>query len=122
MSPWVRNGPTFVKLLALGSIQHGAVVKSAPLPPLASPSGRRQGSSGLTVAAGLPHFSTGYMRNWGRDTFITLPGLFILTGRHNEARDIILAYAGCLRYTCILFLQKILILDLRMCPSSRLSL
>jgi hypothetical protein len=34
MSPFVQNGSFFVKSLALGSVQHGAFVKSAPLPPL----------------------------------------------------------------------------------------
>jgi len=93
----IRNGSTFCKNLALASIQFAGVVKSSPLPTLSpnllAPLLRMQiGPDGLyrpeciTLAAGLPHFSSGYMRNWGRDTFISLRGLLLITGRYEEAK------------------------------------
>lgn len=71
MSPFVQGGSTFTKALAMGSVQHTAVIDGANLPTL-SPSLTLPVPKGQppTVAAGLPHFSTGYMRSWGRDTFI----------------------------------------------------
>jgi predicted glycogen debranching enzyme len=44
---------------------------------------------GKTVIAGYPWFG-----DWGRDTFIALRGLCIATGRLEEARDILLQWAG----------------------------
>ncbi len=40
-----------------------------------------------TVIAGYPWFG-----DWGRDTFISLPGLCLVTGRFDDARDIIRGY------------------------------
>ncbi len=42
-----------------------------------------------TVIAGYPWFG-----DWGRDTFIALPGLCLVTGRLDDARKIIEAFAG----------------------------
>jgi glycogen debranching enzyme len=77
-------------------------VKSAPLPDLSpSVSPPKPPKLCTTIAAGLEHFATGYMRCWGRDTFISLRGLMLLTGRYDEARYIILAFAGTLRHGLI---------------------
>jgi predicted glycogen debranching enzyme len=44
--------------------------------------------SGQTVIAGYPWFT-----DWGRDTFLSLPGLCLVTGRHETARHIIDVFA-----------------------------
>ena len=53
---------------------------------------RRESSTaaaGKTIIAGYPWFA-----DWGRDTFISLRGLCLATGRLEVARDILLAWAG----------------------------
>ena len=44
-----------------------------------------------SVIAGYPWFG-----DWGRDTMISLPGLTLVTGRFDEARNILLAFARCI--------------------------
>ena len=42
-----------------------------------------------TVVAGYPWFT-----DWGRDAFISLPGLCLATGRHDIARQVIMAFSA----------------------------
>lgn len=102
MTDFVRHGSTFGRRLALGSVQCIRIAPSANLPALSpniTPPKPPQRCS--TLAAGLPHFATGYMRCWGRDTFISLRGLMFLTGRFDEARYMILGFGQCLRHGLI---------------------
>uniref|UniRef100_A0A671PH13 Glycogen debranching enzyme n=1 Tax=Sinocyclocheilus anshuiensis TaxID=1608454 RepID=A0A671PH13_9TELE len=111
MSSFVQNGSTLVKQLALGSVQMCGVGRVPTLPPL-SPEledvpvrlnsvTKQEEQCCVSLAAGLPHFSTGIFRCWGRDTFIALRGLMLLTGRYLEARNIILAFAGTMHHGLI---------------------
>ncbi|XP_028988185.1 glycogen debranching enzyme isoform X3 [Betta splendens] len=111
MSSFVQNGSSFVRHLALGSVQMCGVGRFPALPLLSvnlenvpyrvSPITGQKEQCCVSLAAGLPHFSSGIFRCWGRDTFIALRGLMLLTGRHTEARNIILAFAGTLRHGLI---------------------
>jgi hypothetical protein len=75
----------------MGSVQLVGSTTSAPLPGL-SPKLKSLNQTSiedsllLTISAGLPHFSVGLWRSWGRDTFISLRGLLLVTGRYEEAR------------------------------------
>lgn len=102
------SGVGLVAALALTSVQLFSQTPSAPLVrdalvPLASPRDDdelREGGAHCrgSLCAGVDHFCTGYMRNWGRDTMISLRGLLLLTGRFAEARRALLAYAAVVRH------------------------
>ncbi len=47
---------------------------------------------GASIIAGYPWFA-----DWGRDAMIALPGLLLTTGRFDEARGVLLAYASLQR-------------------------
>ncbi|CDW52751.1 glycogen debranching enzyme [Trichuris trichiura] len=107
---FVHQGSLFLRSLALSSLALCGHVKSAPLPFLSRNLKLSSAEAynriviqrgATTISAGLPHFATGLFRNWGRDTFIALRGLLLVTGRFDEARCIILGYAGCLRHGLI---------------------
>lgn len=48
-----------------------------------------RGSRGATILAGYPWFT-----DWGRDTFISVRGLCLATGRFDQAREILLQWTG----------------------------
>ncbi|KAL3127434.1 glycogen debranching enzyme Gdb1p [Cryptosporidium hominis] len=54
-----------------------------------------------SISAGLPHFSTGFMRSWGRDTFIAFNGILISSKRYLEAKQEILGVARLMRHGLI---------------------
>ncbi|XP_059168911.1 glycogen debranching enzyme-like isoform X2 [Physella acuta] len=112
MSDFVKDSSNFVKTLSMTSLQVVGYTCQARLPflsPKLSPRPREEFNNHskkleeacLSMSAGFPHFGAGYMRNWGRDTFISLRGLLLITGRHEEARHIILGYGGTLRHGLI---------------------
>ena len=92
MSDDIQHGQPFLQSLAMVSIQQTGLMKSVSLYPTKSiPS----------LAAGLPHFSSDWARCWGRDVFISLRGLFLGTGRFNDALEHILAFASVLKHGMI---------------------
>ncbi|KAJ3011190.1 hypothetical protein HKX48_006975 [Thoreauomyces humboldtii] len=81
----------------------GLVPATYPLEPLlarARPDGvDRERTPAL--AAGLPHFASQYMRCWGRDIFISLPGCFLQSGDFEAARAHLIAFGSTLRHGLI---------------------
>ena len=104
MSEFIQKGDDFVQSLAMSSISFFTPIKNAQL---VHPNLQRLFTSGIikrmdtSTSAGFPHFSVGFMRSWGRDTMIALRGLFMVTGRFDEARDQLIAFAACMRHGLI---------------------
>ncbi|KAL3417908.1 glycogen debranching enzyme [Phlyctema vagabunda] len=92
MNEQVQKGQWFLQDLAMVSVQQTGFVKSASLwPKKAVPS----------LAAGLPHFAVSWARCWGRDVFISARGLFLGTGRYDECKEHIFAFASVLKHGMI---------------------
>lgn len=92
MNEKVQSGQWFLQSLAMASIQMTGLVKSGSLwPKKFVPS----------LAAGLPHFAVEWARCWGRDVFISLRGLYLGTGRFDEAAEHIFAFASVLKHGMI---------------------
>ncbi|KAJ7050913.1 glycoside hydrolase family 13 protein [Mycena amicta] len=91
-SSFVSSGHSFTQDLAMCSVQMHGLVQSASLDPSASTP---------SLAAGLPHFTAGWARRWGRDGFISLRGLFLTTGNFVGAKRHILAFTSTLKHGLI---------------------
>lgn len=92
MSEFVMEGNRFIRSLAVGAIQLYGKVPSTGLSPI---------ENTASLSAGLPHFTTNHMRCWGRDIFISLRGLFLVTGLHSTAKTHILHFASAIKHGLI---------------------
>ncbi|KAE9971343.1 hypothetical protein BLS_004479 [Venturia inaequalis] len=92
MSSNIGEGQQFLQSLSLVSVQCIGYMDNASLwPNKVVPS----------MSAGLPHFSSSWARCWGRDIMISLRGLMIATGRNDDAKEHILAFASVLKHGMI---------------------
>ncbi|CAK7909795.1 glycogen debranching enzyme [[Candida] anglica] len=92
MDPKIQTATNFVQRLALTSVQMVGNMNNTSL---------KATEQVPCIAAGLPHFSNDYMRCWGRDVFISFRGLFLVTGRDEDAKQHILGFAQTLKHGLI---------------------
>ncbi|PIC44676.1 hypothetical protein B9Z55_004964 [Caenorhabditis nigoni] len=100
MAPEIHSSSALIRHLAISTLEFLGYIPGAGLAPIPE-SLKLEDEHPSSLAAGLSHFSVGIWRNWGRDTFIALPGCLLATGRFQEARQIILSFAGSLRHGLI---------------------
>ncbi|KAF9920504.1 hypothetical protein FBU30_009645 [Linnemannia zychae] len=92
MPALIQDGDYFTRSLALTALQVYGYVESASLHPI---------KKTPCLAAGLPHFTYRHMRTWGRDVFISLRGILLVTGQFEAAKAHILAFASSLKHGMI---------------------
>jgi predicted glycogen debranching enzyme len=86
-----RTRPPAEEIIGARARRHRTLVAAAgPLAPAADAFIVRT-SAGPDVVAGYPWFGV-----WSRDTMIAYEGLFLATGRYDEGRDLLRAYAATL--------------------------
>ncbi|CAK9441370.1 uncharacterized protein LODBEIA_P52380 [Lodderomyces beijingensis] len=92
LSKQIQQSTNFVQSLAMTSVQMVGYMNNTSLLP---------DKSVPCLAAGLPHFSSDYMRCWGRDVFISFRGLLIVLERFDDAKLHILSFAKTLKHGLI---------------------
>eukprot|EP01126_Amoeba_proteus_P057080 TRINITY_DN7241_c0_g1_i1.p1 TRINITY_DN7241_c0_g1~~TRINITY_DN7241_c0_g1_i1.p1 ORF type:complete len:799 (-),score=155.53 TRINITY_DN7241_c0_g1_i1:88-2484(-) len=98
MSTFVKQSKDgFLHQLAMTSLQMVGCVPNAELID-SSLAKYNKKSLVSSMAAGLPHFASGFMRSWGRDTMISLRGLLLVTGRFAEAEELLVGFAMSVRH------------------------
>ncbi|RCN32381.1 glycogen debranching enzyme, partial [Ancylostoma caninum] len=100
LSPNISTASSLVRALSVSSVSFVGHIPGAGLAPLPRCL-KLEDKHASSLAAGLPHFAVGIWRNWGRDTFIALPGCLLRTGRFSDAKNIIISFAGSLRHGLI---------------------